>query len=209
MKFIFSFLILIFSQFCFSASTSSDWKFGIGAGYSLSYLVSLSGGGVISGVPYTQTYNFMHASTTSIALDFRKLNRNGWGPVGGFEYEPARPVTLLISNGTSSTITSANTFKYQTNFLHFGAAYRWDIFYIPLALAYGLTTFTPAPGAPSGSTENGVGFYFGFGWYINDNFVIEYVSRSATTSLKFVAGADNETTTGTIGSALLGVKYFF
>ena len=214
MKIIFSFFIFIFSQTCISAAmrASGDWKFGLGLGVSPNYLVSLSGGGVISGVPYTTTYNFENASATSIALDFRKLNRNGWGLVTGFEYETERSVTKVIINNVNYAITSANTFKYQTNFLHFGAAYRWDIFYIPVGLTYGLTKFTPVPGASGasgGTAENGMGLYFGFGWYINDSFTIEYVSRSASTSLKFVAGANNETTTGTIGSALLGVKYFF
>lgn len=209
MRIIFSF-VCFFSQVCFSAGGGGDWKFGIGLGTSLNYLVALSGTGVSAGTPYFTTQTFQHEAATSIALDFRSLNRNSWGMIGGLEYETARALTKFTANGLNGTVTSANAFKFQTHFIHFGTAYRWDIFYIPLGLAYGLTKFTPATGATyTGTAENGMGAYIGMGWYVNDNFVIEYVSRSATTTLKLVAGADNETTTGTIGSALLGVKYFF
>ena len=67
-------------------------------------------------------------------------------------------------------------------------AYRWDNFYIPLGLVYGLTTFTAAPGtAGSYSTTNGVGSLLGIGWMFDD-FAIEYVGRSATTSLNAKSG---------------------
>lgn len=125
--------------------------------------------------------------------------------VGGFEYETERTLTKM--NGVAA---SGATSKYQTHFLHFGAAYRWDIFYIPLGLTYGFTKFTPAPSAAgTASIENGFGGYFGFGWYVNDKFVIEYVSRSVTTVLKLASATASESSTGTIGSALLGVKFFF
>ena len=203
MKLIFSFLVLMFSQICFSAN---DWKFGIGVGYSPNYLVSLSGSGIASGTPYSATYSLQYAATTSLELDFRKLNKNSWGWVSGFEYEPERALTVI--NGISAGSSSVS--KYQTTFLHIGAAYRWDIFYIPFGLAYGLTKFTPAPSfSGTGTAENGVGAFFGFGWYLGEDFAIEYVSRSATTSLKMVSGANSENTSGVLGSALLNLKYFF
>lgn len=192
------------------SAVSNGWQFGIGVGYSLNYLVTLSGTGVSSGVPYSQSYLFEFTPATSIQFDFRKLNKNSWGMVGGFEYEAAREMSKLVSNGTSIPVTGSGNAKFQTHFLHYGAAYRWDIFYIPIQLAYGLTKFTPAVGSTvASSADNGIGAYFGFGWYIEDDLTIEYVSRSATTTLKFSAGSDNETTSGVLGSAVLGIKHFF
>ena len=203
-------MIFIFSQISFSASSSSNWKLGVGFGYSINYLVNLSGSGVSSGTPYKITYYFEFSSATSIALDLRKLNKNNWGIMSGFEYETERTLTKLVANGIIIPLSGGATAKYQSHFLHLGAAYRWDIFYVPVGLTYGLTTFTPAPGSTgTASIENGFGGYFGLGWYVDDDIVIEYVGRSVTTSLKVTSGADSETTSGTIGSALLGLKAFF
>jgi|GEM_PF-5097743 len=203
-----SILFFLFSQICFSASTG-DWKLGIGLGISPNYLVTLTGSGVSAGSPYVRTYNLEYSSATSIAFDFRKLSTNSWGMLGGFEYEAERSITKSMVNFLPVS-TSGDTSKFQTSFLHYGAAYRWDIFYIPFGLAYGFTKFIPDDNTLGTATaSNGLGGYFGFGWYINDKFVIEYVSRSTLTTLTFANGANTESTTGAIGSALLGVKYFF
>lgn len=204
-------ILSLFFLFLTCTTYAKDtWQLGLALGYSPVYMVNLSGSGIVSGSRYNINYTLLYEAVPSLQLDFRKLGKNGWGLLMGLEYEPARKMTQGIANGLNMTLSSSTTSKYQTNFFHFGTAYRWDIFYLPIGITYGMTTFWSAPASTANvSITNGFGAIIGMGWYVNDNFAIEYVSRSAATTLNFTEGADSELTSGTLAASVLALKYFF
>lgn len=191
----------------FATTASADWKFGLSLGYSPNYLLNLNGAGVSSGTPYGINYILQYQSAMEVGFDIWNTSQNSWGFISGFQYSGDRKLESGTVNGLPVS-TASGVSKYQTHFLYVGGAYRWESFYIPLGLTYGLTKMTPAS-EMNIEVKNGVGALFGIGWFIGDHFVIEYIGRSATTELRIVEGADSENNIGTIGSALLNIKYFF
>ncbi|MEK2687857.1 hypothetical protein [Bdellovibrio sp. GT3] len=89
-----------------------------------------------------------------------------------------------------------------------GTAYRWEIFYIPLALNYNIVYFQPAP-LTFGSIEakNGIGAHLGVGWFINDHFALEFIGRSAMTELNLTNSTGTSKNKGTIASTSLLLRY--
>lgn len=218
--------ILFFSQLCYSQSRprtattpsnntsssrsiGSNWKFGLGLGYSPVYLVNLSGSGSLTGAPYSVSYDFQYQYSTSIQLDYWNLSRNNFGFISGFQYEPQRTIYTGKLNGINVNVANVTFAKFQTNFLYIGAAYRWNIFYIPVGLTYGMHTVAPASNIGTTTTENGFGYMLGLGWFVKDNFVIEYSARTAAIKMSYVNGTDFENVSGTVAASVLSFKYFF
>lgn len=135
----------------------------------------------------------------------------GTGTSSGTTY--VADYTLFYSNivefGLEIWSTQKNSWGFMSGFQYGGGLYRWDSFYLPLGLTYGITKFTSSSTTVTAEAKSGVGLHFGIGWFLGDNFVIEYIGRSATTELKLTSGSDSETATGVIGSAALNLKYFF
>lgn len=205
MKTIFGFIAILFGL---NSPALAEVRVGLNIGYSPSYLVSLSGTGTSSGTPYVTDYALFYSNVVEFGLDIWSSQKNSWGFMSGFQYGGERRLTSGIINGIS-VVASGNTTKYQTHFVYGGGLYRWDSFYLPLGLTYGITKFTSSSATVTAEAKNGVGLHFGIGWFFGDNFVIEYIGRSATTELKLTSGSDSETATGVIGSAALNLKYFF
>lgn len=201
----------LFTVLFFIATTTSvaqaNWSVGITAGFSPNYMVGLTGTGTSSGTPYSVNYSMNYASSMEFGADFWNTPPNSWGFISGIQIGSERSLTSGSVNGIPIT-TTGTVSKYQTSFLYAGTAYRWSSFYIPLGLTYGMTTFTPAT-PMNFEVKSGMGAILGLGWFFNENFVLEYIGRSATTELRATSGSDSETTTGVLASALLSLKYFF
>lgn len=220
-------VILIHSHFCFSnqyqgrprsasagrsnslRGSANNWKLGFGLGYSPNYMVDPAGSGSLAGAPYTIKYELEYKSATSIQLDYWNLSNNSFGFISGVQYETQRTISKAKLDGINVNVDSATFAKFQTNFLYAGVAYKWNIFYIPLGLTYGLNTIVPAAGPGATTTENGFGFMWGLGWFLKDDIVIEYASRTAAIKIKYVNGADFENVSGTVATSILNLKYFF
>lgn len=204
MKNIIALLAIVLS---FSATASAEWNFGFSLGYSPNYMVNLTGPGTVSGTFSFTTFNLNYDSTVEFGIDAWNTPKNEWGFISGFQYGGERNLKSGTYNGASIQ-TSSNVSKYQTHFLYAGTAHRWESFYIPLALTYGITKFTPATPMDV-QIKNGVGVLLGIGWIIGDHFIIEYIGRAVTTELSARSGLDSQKTTGTISSAVLNFKYLF
>lgn len=204
----------ILSLFLFLTSTSiasseHPISFGLHVGYSPSYLLMLDTSGTEGGTRYSQSYLMEYEKGAEYGLTLWRMPKNGWGFQLAGDIGPVRKMEKITSNGTTYTVQPGDRVPtFQTHFIRFGTAYRWDTFYIPLGLAYGITRMT-IPTSGTLEVNNGVGIYAGIGWNFGDTVAIEYISRSATTGYSFKSGADNETGIGAVGSALLNLKILF
>ncbi|AZZ35946.1 hypothetical protein CIK05_03770 [Bdellovibrio sp. qaytius] len=179
-------------------------------GYSPLYLVILSGTGVNTGTPYTTKYELIYGGSAEAGLDLWNVNQHSWGFISGVQISQERKMFSGKVNGQDVNTTTP-TAKFQTSFIYLGAAYKWESFYVPLAITYGISKIEPAAGATGTTTEikTGAGALLGFGYFFSDSFAIEYIGRSATMKLKFTNGADHEENEGAISAPLLNLKYFF
>lgn len=191
----------------FIPNASADWNFGISVGYSPNYMVNQTGTGTSSGVFSAVKYDLNYDSTVEFGVDIWNTPKHSWGFISGFQYSGERKLKSGTINGSVVSATS-DTSKYQTHFVYAGTAYRWESFYIPLAVTYGITKFTPATPV-NNEFKSGPGVLLGIGWIIADRFVIEYLGRSAMTELNVTSGSDYMKTTGTVSSAVLNLKYLF
>ncbi|WP_374074852.1 hypothetical protein [Bdellovibrio bacteriovorus] len=191
-----------------STSALAAWQFGFSGGFSPNYQVKMDGKGTNSGTPYTTDYKLEYESSFEFGIDIWNTPENSLGFISGLQFGTERKLKSGTINGFPIS-TSSNISKYQTDFLYIGVAYRWESFYIPLALTYGMSKFTAATPMDSIELKNGFGAHFGIGWFIGDHFVIEYIGRAVTTELNVTSGSASEKNTGTIATALLNFKYLF
>ncbi|UYL09813.1 hypothetical protein B9G69_004390 [Bdellovibrio sp. SKB1291214] len=148
-------LLLLFLLMCFSSesmaaepssasSSSGDWKFGVGAGYSPNFLVNLRNKETpTSGTMTEKTYDMEYAGAAGFSIHYWYVPQDSWAFISGFDYGAERELKKITLNGISTTNIS-NPSKYQQHNLYIGTAYRWTSFYIPIALNYGIISFTPA-----------------------------------------------------------------
>jgi hypothetical protein len=189
-------------------SSGSDWKFGLGAGYSPNHIATIKGtvsssGGTTSNVDLVLEYRT--AGEASVHLWYAP--KDSWGFISGFIYGAERAFNKGTINGIQMSPTSTVS-KYQTHYAYLGTAYRWSSFYLPFAITYGITKFTPADDSVV-ETKNGAGAMLGLGWFIGEHVAIEYVGRSSTTELKSTSSGGSFETTGMIASAALTLKFFY
>lgn len=202
-KIILTFMCVLF----FNISSFADFRFGLMLGYSPIYTVDLSGGGVSGGTPYVRNYDLIYKGSPEIGFEVWNLNKNSWGFISGVQISQVREMSEGKINGLNVAPTSTTT-KFQTSFAYIGGAYKWESFYIPLALTIGVSTVKPPPGTTA-DVKTGPGALLGFGYFFSDSVAIEYIGRSALMELKLTNGNTTETTNGAVGSALLNLKFFF
>lgn len=202
------FVVSVLFGILLSSFAKADWKVGLQVGYSPNYLVSLSGTSFSGGIPYAISYNLEYEAAAEFGINLWKTKPHSWGFISGFQFGAERKLQKGSINGISIS-ASSDTSKYQTHFLYAGTLYRWESFYIPLAITYGITKFTAATTVESLEVKNGVGALLGLGWFFTDSLAIEYIGRSASTELNMSNGTDQSNTNGMISSALLNLKYFF
>ena len=106
-----------------SSSSGSNWKFGIGAGDSPVFLATLKGTQTDSG----------GTTDTEFSIHAWHVPQNSWAFISGFQYSGERELKKATINGMTATSINSPA-KYQVHNLYVGTAYRWESFYIPLAL---------------------------------------------------------------------------
>jgi hypothetical protein len=190
-----------------SESSGSDWKIGLGAGYSPNHIVTLKGTATSSSTTMDVDYNLEFKGAGEASIHIWYAPKNSWAFISGFFYGAEREFSKGTINGMTVT-PSTPLAKYQTHFAYLGTAYRWDSFYIPLAVTYGITKFTPSDDSVV-ETKNGAGALIGLGWFIGDHFAIEYIGRSSTTEMKSTSSTVSFEGTGMIASAALTLKFFY
>ncbi|QDK46441.1 hypothetical protein DOM22_15355 [Bdellovibrio sp. ZAP7] len=208
MKFVFVFLILLAGLKVHAEE--SAWKIGIGGGYSPNFLVALKNEETpTSGTTTTRNYDMEYSGASGFSLHIWYAPKNSWGAISGLEYGGVRELKKLTYNGMSTTSFGAAS-QYQQHNIYGGTLYRWDSFYIPLALNYGAVNFKPASTfLGSYEAKGGMGAMLGVGWFIGEHIVIEYVGRSSTTELNTTTTAGTTKGTGTIASAMLTLKLMY
>ncbi len=208
MKFTAAVLILFASLV--ARAESSDWKFGVGGGYSPNFLVNLKNQETpTSGSTTEKTYDMEYSGAAGFSLHIWYAPKNSWGVISGLEYGGERELKKLTYNGMSTTNISSPS-KYQQHNIYLGTEYRWDSFYIPFSLIYSTVNFKPSSTfLGSYEAKGGMGVMFGVGWFIGEHFVIEYVGRSSTTELNTTSSSGTTKGTGTIASAMLTLKLMY
>lgn len=201
-KTIFAFVCILF----FNNSSFADFHFGLMVGYSPLYLVDLSGGGASGSSTYLVKYELEYKGSPEAGIDIWNLNKHSWGFISGAQVSQEREMNSGKINGLTVN-TASPTAKFQTSFVYLGTAYKWESFYIPLALTYGISKVQPVSG--NADVKTGVGALLGFGYFFTDSFAIEYIGRSAVMDLNMSNGTTHENTNGTVSAPLLNLKYFF
>lgn len=188
---------------------SSPWKIGVGGGYSPNFLLALKNEETpTSGTTTVRNYDMEYSGTSGFSLHIWYSPKNSWGFISGLEYGGIRDFKKL--NGVSATTVSGSASQVQQHNIYGGTAYRWESFYIPIALNYGSINFKPASTfLGSYEAKGGMGAMLGFGWFIGEHIVIEYVGRSSTMELNTTSTAGTTKGTGTIGSAMLTLKLMY
>lgn len=158
-------IVSVLLGFVFCSVARADWKVGLQVGYSPNYLVTLDGTGVNNGTPYSAKYNMEYDGSAEFGINLWNASPHSWGFISGFHYGAERKLSKMSINGISIPVSSSDTSKYQTHFLYAGTLYRWESFYIPLAITYGMTKFTSASSLQSLEVKNGVGALLGLGWF--------------------------------------------
>ncbi|WP_413585030.1 hypothetical protein [Bdellovibrio sp. HCB274] len=213
-------LVLIFtwviainsSAFAESSSDSkrvSDWRFGVGLGYSPLLTLNLKGTDTEAGTgnTYHNIVELEYKGSAAFSLTAWRTPQNSWGFVSGYEYTGQRELKKVTVNGLSSTNIQSSS-KYQVQNVYVGTAYRWENLFIPLALNYTFVFFQPAPlSVGTVEVKNGVGAHLGLGWFLGDNFVIEFLGRSALTELNMSDSTGTSKNEGTIASSSLLLSF--
>lgn len=189
------------------AADDGKWSFGLSIGYSPNYLVTMES----TQAGTTEKYEMEYASSTEFGATLWRMPKNDWAFMAAADIGKERKLEKLIDNGITYTPTAGQAVPtFQTHFIRVGTAYRWETFYIPFGLSYGITKMT-IPTSGTLDVKGGIGGFFGLGWNINDTVVIEYIGRSALMEYTFkpASGGPTETGKGVIGSALLNLKVMF
>ncbi|QLY24623.1 hypothetical protein [Bdellovibrio sp. KM01] len=210
MKSTFAVLILLVSLG--ARAESSDWKVGVGGGYSPNFLVNLKNQETpTSGTTAEKTYDMEYSGASGFSLHIWYAPKNSWGFISGLEYGAERELKKVTFNGMSTTnFSSSSASRYQQHNIYMGTEYRWDSFYLPFALIYSTVNFRPATTfLGSYEAKGGAGIMLGVGWFIGEHFVIEYVGRSSTTELNTTTSSGTTKGTGTIASAMLTLKLMY
>lgn len=112
MKLIFAFLLMSFGFNTSNAAEGNDWKFGLGAGYSPSYMANLKGNGTSSGTPTSLTYDLNYANAAELGFSAWYIPQDAWAFLSGFQYGFERELKSGTVNGMSaSTASSSRNFK--------------------------------------------------------------------------------------------------
>lgn len=196
---------ILLGTILFTNTSHADWHFGLMLGYSPLYTADLTGGASNGNII---AYDLKYEGSSEAGIDIWNLNKHSWGFISGVQLSQERKFKSGTLNGVTIDPNSPSP-TFQTNFAYLGTAYKWESFYFPLALTYGMSKVNMPPGYPTNEVKNGIGALLGFGYFFSDSFAIEYIGRSAIIDWNFSNGTTNANTHGVVGSALLNLKYFF
>lgn len=191
-----------------TSNLMEGWRFGIGGSVSLVSKLKFNDV-VISGYSGKYDVDFDFKNGFSLELDARTMNPQSWGFMGGLSYDSEREVSsLTVTDGSGlSSSGSISGMKIQTTVIYGNAVYRWNEFYLPFGLNLSKVNATTAA---SNSTSGGLGLQLGVGYYINENFVIEALSRATAVKLKTSsASTDVDFGTGYMSNLMITGKYIF
>lgn len=204
--------ILLFAMLLTPHAIAADatWSFGFHIGYSPTYFAMMDITGTQGSTPYSDSYLMEFEGSPEFGIDILKMPKNDWGFIFAAEGGGSRKLTKLIdkNNQTYTPQPGQDVTTFQTGFIRIGAVYRWDIAYIPVGLAYGVTAMT-MPSSGTLEVKGGPGMFFGIGWNFNETIAIEYIGRSALTQYTYKQGTNTENGTGVIGANLLNLKILF
>ncbi|AGH94521.1 hypothetical protein [Pseudobdellovibrio exovorus] len=148
----------------------------------------------------------------SLNLDARYLPKQAWGAIVGFNYDMPRRIRSGNFSGAAWGTPFTRTGDQISIFsLGASAAYRWDDVYAPIGINVSSINYETAGGsAASNSVKGGIGVQFGIGAYVQKDFALELMCKSAGVKLKSEeAGVVTEYNKGFLTSLNFGVKYLF
>lgn len=186
-----------------SLNSFADLRMGLMLGISPLYMAKLDGTGLAP-----NNYELIYGSSAEFGIDIWNVNKQSWGLITGLQISGKRELTEGEVNGVKIDTTTPSD-KIGTSFAYVGGAYLWQQFYIPVGMTYGMTKYETVDAATTADVKSGIGFLFGFGYFITENFAIEYIGRSALTTVTFKTGSTSEEVKGVISAPLLNIKYFF
>jgi hypothetical protein len=171
-----------------------------------------------SGSAFNTKLDFEHIyeNAAAFSIETRSIENNSWGTVFGLEYLPKRDLNEIKINSfppdTSENDTSekckSNCPSIQTTNLYLNTFYQWESFYIPFGILYGLHSYKSNGISPK--IKNSVGFNLGFGFKIEDRYLIEINSRSQIFNLSYDDDDNSKTEIKGLNSIVsLGIKVLF
>tara|TARA_B100001971_G_scaffold215185_1_gene259394 strand:+ start:78871 stop:79506 length:636 start_codon:yes stop_codon:yes gene_type:complete len=203
--------VLLFTTFSLYAeeNSNSDFKHSVSFGFDLATTGSFEDGESddITG-PFDSELIF--DSGLSIGYEYFEAKEESWGKGFGVSYHNSREVEELVIDGEDYDITGdaaeITLLKVYANLI-----YRWNTFYIPFGVNITSVSYEP-PSSYDGSVEStgGLGFNFGLGWFVTEQFAIEYMGSSNIWTLE--AKSDSSETDygdGVLAVATLKLKYIF
>lgn len=221
-----------------SSGSSRGWKWGLGAGYSLASHIDFSNITVsgttteqLSGIPASTTVvgsgkaNLDYENTGSFFVEARKSSPYSFGFSGGLSYDMERKSTSGNVTGTATgsqfgisgtsqitiTVDNANSTSLQVLDLYGNLMFQFTKPYLFAGANYSLVNAGQAAGLFTGAElDGGVGYQYGLGYAVTDNFVVEVFSRSITAKMKVkTAGIIVDLGTGVLTNTLLVGKLLF
>lgn len=172
-------VVAIFSLKGFAKGT--DWEYRVGLSHSIGANTKYEN------IQYTDGTNSLlgkgevtYEDGLSFDFESRNLKPNSWGFLGGLTYDLTRKEKRAVVNFGNVTVNSEVGGNLQMTFLYGSAAYRWNEFYLPFGLNYNIVNYK----SEGTTTTGGIGAQLGFGYYINEEFLFELLSRSASLNQK-------------------------
>ncbi len=155
-----------------------SWKFAAGLGYTLlsywqikdnlSYVYNNAVGACAN-----CTGNVLFSNVPALMFEAQYAPPDAFGFMGGMYYGfPQEIKKISLSGDAGETVAGIDITKpgakVQTTLLYGNAVYRWARAFIPAGLSYGIF------GADGGSASGGIGYQFGFGLQITDEFSVQW-----------------------------------
>lgn len=152
--------------------------------------------------------------SAGVGVNLTVVDPNSWGFTGSLMYEPARKISSLKMSGPGGTLSGTFLNKPEISFFlaEAGVIYKWNQFYIPLALNYSapILLYTTTSSTEVWDVGGAVGAYIGAGFLITENAALEFFIRSIGMTSKVTDGSDSiDFKNGYISGVGFGYKYYF
>lgn len=187
------------------------WKFAVGISHSIGSQMKFHDV-KISNVTGSSSATVDTPNILSLNLDARYLPKQAWGAMVGLNYDMPRRIRSGNFSGAAWGTPFTRTGDQISVFsLGASAVYRWDEVYTPIGLNISSVNYETAGGsAASNTVKGGIGVQFGVGAYVQKDFALELMCKSAGVKLKSEeAGVVTEYNKGFLTSLNFGVKYLF
>jgi hypothetical protein len=134
---------------------------------------------------YVVDIDIEYESGVGFSLETRSIENHSWGTIIGLEYNPSRKLEQQKYNSVPANPTLNGTTdkcnsdcpEIQTTNLILNTFYQWEQFYIPFGVFYSINNAKPESGF-STKMSNSLGFNLGFGFKIEDRYLLEINSRA-------------------------------